>query len=281
LFPVCSRYCDSNIDFPEYEDIEVANKEKILSSISPIVSKIDTLINDGEKGILIKEGIKVSIVGKPNVGKSSLLNSLLKEDKAIVTNIPGTTRDIVEGDVNIDGLILHLMDTAGIRDTADAVESLGINKSLESINKSDLVIVVLDGSKPIDEEDEIILEKTKNHKRIVVYNKSDLFVNNVNGIKISCVNGDISNLINEIKNVFGLDESVFIKPSLANDRQIALLKRAKGALLKADDDCRNDISIDLISVSLFGAFNCLKEILGEDNSLDFTKEIFSRFCVGK
>ena len=269
-----------NIDYPEYEDIEVANKNKIIQAVDSINNKVKVLLNDGQRGLLVKEGIKVAIVGKPNVGKSSLLNALLKEDKAIVTDVPGTTRDIVEGVVNVKGIILRLLDTAGIRESQDKIENIGIQKSRDSIGEADLVIVVLDGSKELSIEDEEILRLTKDTKRIVVNNKSDIKVTR-EGINISCVENNVEPLIDEIYKLFGIEESTFIKPSLANTRQLGLLKRAIEALEKAKSDTENDLPVDLISVSLFDAFNAMKEILGEDNSLDFSKEIFSRFCVGK
>ena len=175
-----------NIDYPEYEDIEVANKEKIVASI-------DELVSDGEKGRIIKDGIKVAIVGKPNVGKSSLLNALMGEEKAIVTDIAGTTRDIVEGDVNLNGVVLHLLDTAGIRESDDKVESIGINKAKETINQAELVIVVLDASQELDDEDKEILELSKDKNRIIVYNKTDL-KKIEGGLSISALNNDITAL---------------------------------------------------------------------------------------
>ena len=160
-----------NIDYPEYEDIEVANKEHVITLVDELTPIIDKLVNEGEKGLIIKEGIKVALVGKPNVGKSSLLNALLGENKAIVTDIAGTTRDIVEGEINLNGVVLHLLDTAGIRESNDKVEIIGVNKSKDTIKEADLVIVLLDASTELDEDDKNILEYVKETPHIIVYNK--------------------------------------------------------------------------------------------------------------
>ena len=273
-----------NIDYPEYEDIEEANKEKIISVVDELLPQIDKLTKEGEQGKIIKEGVKVAIVGKPNVGKSSLLNALLGESKAIVTDVAGTTRDIVEGEINLNGIVLHLLDTAGIRDVEDKVESIGINKSKESITQADLVIVVLDASSPLTKEDEEILDMSKDYKRIIVYNKSDAAINKQykeGDITISALNNDISPLKDEIYKELGISSQSFNIPSLNNSRQLGLLKRVKASLLKAKEDASNDLSIDLVAVNLFDAYTSVLEILGEANQIDLSKEIFSRFCVGK
>ena len=270
-----------NIDYPEYEDIEVANKEKIVSSIDEMIPIIDNLVSDGEKGKIIKDGVKVAIVGKPNVGKSSLLNALMGEEKAIVTEIAGTTRDIVEGDVNINGVVLHLLDTAGIRESDDKVESIGINKAKETINEAELVIVVLDASRELDDEDKEILELSKDKNRIIVYNKTDLKKIEGDVLSISALNKDITALKNEIYRVLGLSEESFKHPSLNNVRQIGLLRQARESLMDAKNDALNDLGVDLISVSLMDAYTSILSITGENHDIDISKEIFSRFCVGK
>ena len=272
-----------NIDYPEYEDIEVANKDTVISVIDELLPMLTKLTKEGEEGLIIKEGIKVAIVGKPNVGKSSLLNALIGESKAIVTDIAGTTRDIVEGEISLKGITLHLLDTAGIREVEDKVESIGINKSKESIEKADLVIVLLDASTELDEQDKQILELSKDKKRIICVNKVDLANKKVNEeyIPISALNNDIELLKNKIYEVVGLSEESFEHPSLNNTRQLGLLRRCHESLLKAKEDAENDLSIDLVSISLYDAYNAVLEILGEANQADISKEIFSRFCVGK
>ena len=269
-----------NIDYPEYEDIEVANKDTIVNVVDELVPQIDSLLSDGEKAKIINEGIKVALVGKPNVGKSSLLNAILGEDRAIVTEIAGTTRDVVEGHANIDGVVLHLFDTAGIHDSDDKIESIGIEKSKKTIKEADIVVVVLDSSRDIDKEDQQILEYTKEFNPIIVYNKNDESKQD-NKLSISALNNQIEPLIKAIKERIGLDEKSFSKPALNNARQLGLLSKAKESLLTAKQDALNDLTVDLISTSLFEAYTAVLEILGEANQLDLSKEIFSRFCVGK
>ena len=268
-----------NIDYPEYEDIEVANKDKVIAIVDELIPQIDVLVEDGQKAKIINEGVKVALVGKPNVGKSSLLNAFLGEDRAIVTDIAGTTRDVVEGHVNIDGVVLHLYDTAGIRDSEDKIESIGIEKSKKTIKEADIIVVLLDSSNELDEEDKQILEYTKKYNPIVVYNKADK--NSSNKLAISALNNQIQPLIDVIKERIGLDEKSFSTPALNNARQLGLLSKAKESLLKAKEDALNDLTIDLISTSLFDAYTSVLEILGEANQIDLAKEIFSRFCVGK
>ena len=288
LVPVKTRLADIislievNIDFPEYEDIEQANQQQVITICDEIITLINKLIDDGEKAKIVKEGIKVAIVGKPNVGKSSLLNSLLGEEKAIVTDIAGTTRDTVEGDINLNGIVLHLVDTAGIRDASDVVESIGVDRAKKAIEQSELVLVVLDGSEKPTKEDQDILDITKDSNRIIIYNKADK-INDKNDdrIYVSALNNNIEPLRKEIYKNLGLDEQVFHQPALNNARQIGLLKRAKLSLEKAKEDASNDLPVDLISVNLMDAYNAVLEILGEKNKADLSKEIFSRFCVGK
>ena len=271
-----------NIDYPEYEDIEVANKTQIIEQCGSIVKDIDVLIDDGERAKIIKEGIKVAIVGKPNVGKSSLLNALLGEEKAIVTSIAGTTRDVVEGDINLNGITLHLLDTAGIHESGDMIENFGVDKSKKIIQEADLVIVVLDSSASLSKEDEEVLELTKDVDRIIVYNKADKKLENLNdGIYISAINNDIEPLKNAIYEKYGISEETFSRPALNNARQIGLLKEARFALENVINDASNDLPVDLLSVNLLSAYNSLATILGENMDIDISKEIFKRFCVGK
>ena len=269
-----------NIDYPEYEEIEVANKDKIVAVIDGLIPQLDSLLSDGEKAKIINEGVKIALVGKPNVGKSSLLNAFLGEDRAIVTDIAGTTRDVVEGSVNVDGLVLHLFDTAGIRESSDTIESIGIERSKKAIKDADIVVVVLDSSQEPDEEDKQILDYAKEYNPIVVYNKDD-DVSNKDKLSISALNGQIEPLIKAIKERVGIDEKAFSKPALNNTRQLGLLSKARESLLIAKKDALNNLTVDLISTSLFDAYTSVLEILGESNQLDLSKEIFSRFCVGK
>jgi len=271
-----------NIDYPEYEDIEQANKEMIISAIDKINLDIAKLINEGNQGKIIKEGINVAIVGKPNVGKSSLLNAFLQEEKAIVTDIAGTTRDIVEGSVNVKGITLHLFDTAGIRESQDRVENIGIHKAKKTIEDADLVLFVLDASEKLTKEDEDLLEMTKDKKRLIVHNKADLKLDDKkDAIYVSAIQKDVSVLEEKIISLFGIEEKSYFRPSLNNARQLGLLEKVREYLKLAKRDAEEDFPVDLISVNLHGAYNAILEILGEHNDNDLTDEIFSRFCVGK
>lgn len=271
-----------NIDYPEYEDIEQVNKEKIVHDVTDIHEHIAKLIQEGHQGKIIKEGIDVAIIGKPNVGKSSLLNALLKEDKAIVTDIAGTTRDIVEGQVNLNGVVLRLLDTAGIRESEDKIESIGIEKAKKTIESAELVILVMDASRHLDQDDQILMNMTEHKKRIIVYNKGDVVKQkDAEKLYISALNKDISGLEKAIHTLFDLQEESYLRPSLNNVRQLGLLAKADQALLKAKEDALVGLSIDLISVSLQEAYHAILDILGEENQNDLSTEIFSRFCLGK
>ena len=266
-----------NIDYPEYEDIEVVTKEKVIDVCSKISAEIDSLIADGENSRLYREGLKIAIVGKPNVGKSSLLNALIKSDKAIVTDIAGTTRDVVEGDFNLNGVPVHLFDTAGLRESDDKIEKIGINKSLEAINNADLVLFVVDET-GLDNE---LYSLVKDKKHIVVINKADLVSSkDKNTLYISAKNNDIEPLLNKIKEIMNIGD-VVVKPTFNNARQLGLLKNISNCLKVAIKDAKDDQPIDLISVSIMSAYNAALDLTGEVNKNDLTDEIFSRFCVGK
>ena len=270
-----------NIDYPEYLDIEEAISEKIGEFCRDILKYIDELIKNGNKGNIIKDGIKVAIVGKPNVGKSSILNALLNEEKAIVTNIKGTTRDIVEGKINLNGVIINLFDTAGIRESSDVVEEIGIKKSIEKLNDSDIVLCVFDSAN-FDNEDKEILELVKNKKHIIVYNKSDLIKEKVaDNLYISALNKDIEPLKNKILEILDLKKENYENPSIANVRELGLLKNIKEILKNVLRDTQNDVPIDIINSEIKEAYLKTLSITGEDFDFDISKEIFSRFCVGK
>ena len=270
-------YIEVNIDYPEYEDIEVTSKEEILEKCGEILGKIENLIKDGEKNRIYHDGVKIAIVGKPNVGKSSLLNALIHEDKAIVTSIAGTTRDVVEGDFNLAGVPVHLFDTAGIRDSKDLIEQIGIDKAKKAVENADLVLFLVDES-GIDNE---LYNLIKNQKHIIVTNKADIISRrNENDIYISAKNNDVSPLLEKIKEVLNIGE-VVIKPTFNNTRQLGILKQMDFYLNNAIKDTKDNQPIDLISVSIMAAYNCALDLLGENNKNDLTDEIFSRFCVGK
>ena len=270
-----------NIDYPEFEDIEVANEEKIVSETEKIRKTIANLVQNGEKGKIIKEGVKVSIVGVPNVGKSSLLNALLNEDKAIVSPIAGTTRDLVEGSFEEGGIPFFLIDTAGLRKTNDFIEKIGVKKSEESILKSDLVLLVMDASSPVVPEDDG--EAIKGKILLKVYNKADLYhgTKKEDGIYISALKKDVGELKKKMVEILGISDSSFRTPSLSNARQIGLLKQIDSLLLETQKEAKENYPIDLINVSIHKAWSVSKELLGEDITNDISDEIFSRFCVGK
>lgn len=278
-----------NIDYPEYEDIEVVTVEKIQESITYLKSEIKRILGRSETGSIIKEGIKTAIVGKPNVGKSSILNRLLEEEKAIVTDIAGTTRDIVEGDIAIDGILLHMIDTAGIRKTEDVVENIGVQKSLEWIEKADLVLYVFNNNESITEEEKEILEKVTEKPSIIIVNKQDLESKlelpnvSIPVIYMSALeNKGIEELRAEIKKLFHLEE---IEQNdytyLSSARSISLLKQCLQAVESVAMGIEQNLPIDMIEIDLKDIWNLLGEIIGETYSNELIDEMFSRFCLGK
>lgn len=268
-----------NIDYPEYNDIENVTKEKIGKDISDICQNLKQTISNGEKGKIIKDGLKVAIVGKPNAGKSSLLNAFLKQNKAIVTSVAGTTRDVVEGEIILNGIYLKLLDTAGIRESENLIEKEGIKKSKQAIDEADLVIYVVDVTDK--DEDLDILENIKDKIVVKVYNKSDLVRKDDDKLYISALTNDIDPLKDEIIKKLNLSKENYQNPSINNARELGLLKKCYEYLNLVLDENKDDLSLDLISIDLKNAYNCILEILGEETDLDFTKEIFKRFCVGK
>ena len=270
-----------NIDYPEYLDIEEANNEKIVEICKENIKYIKKLIKDGVKGNIIKDGINVAIVGKPNVGKSSILNALLNENKAIVTDVKGTTRDIVEGKINLNGVVINLFDTAGIRESSDEVESIGIDKSISKLKDSDIVLCVFD-SQEYDDEDKEITKLVAGKNTIFVYNKKDLVQNNLDDkLYVSALNKDVEPLKKAIIEKLGLSKENYDNPSIANTREIGILENIKTILEQVLIDVKSEIPIDLINSELKEAYLKTLSITGEDNDFDIAKEIFSRFCVGK
>ena len=277
-----------NIDYPEYYDIEVITEEKIKEIIKELKEKLIDLVKDSENGITIKNGIKTVIVGRPNVGKSSILNKILKEEKAIVTDIEGTTRDTVEGEILLDGILLNIIDTAGIRKTEDKVEKIGVEKSLSKIEEADLVILVINGSEDLTETDKKLLEETKDKTRIIVINKNDLKnkvnLNNNNNIVYTNTLTDegILTLVEKIKELFNLEQ---IKTKdytyLSNTRQITLAKQALKNLLDAEKGIEENLPVDMVEIDLKNCFENLGEIIGKNYSNEIIDNLFKNFCVGK
>ena len=279
-----------NIDYPEYEDAVVVTKEMINETNEFIREKVNKLLKNSKKGLLIKNGLKIVIVGKPNVGKSSILNSLLRENKAIVTDIKGTTRDIVEGTLMIDGVKLDILDTAGIRETNDVVEAIGVKRSVDAIDEADLVLFVIDSEDGFNKEDKEVLDKIKDKEILVVYNKNDKKenykvdeLNSYNSINISTFDNDmIEKLKDKISSIFDLKsiaESNYTY--ISNARQIALLNKSLCIVDEIENAVNNDLEVDMIEIDVKRLWETLGEITGEVGSDDLLNEIFSKFCLGK
>lgn len=278
-----------NIDYPEYYDIEVITKTKIKEEITKMKKSLQELIKASENTKIIKNGLNVVILGKPNVGKSSILNKLLDQDKAIVTDIAGTTRDIVEGETYLDGILINFIDTAGIRETTDVVEKIGVERSLNAITEADLIIVVLNNNEELSENDYEILKATENKQRIIVINKNDLQrkielptdLENVIETNTTTEDG-IETLKNKIIEMFNLEE---LKTKdytyLSNSRQLDLTKKAYQSLMSAENGLENDLPIDMIEIDLKDCFDLLGEIIGITYSDEIIDNLFEHFCVGK
>ena len=284
----CLLKVEVNIDYPEYEDEEQITVDVLLPTLKQLDLEIDEVLEKSEVSKILKYGIKTAIIGKPNVGKSSLLNALIREDKAIVSNIAGTTRDIVEGDINIGGIVLHLIDTAGVHETIDFVEKIGVEKSKNIIKNADLIILVFDNNSLIDDDDEELLRLTANKKRIIVVNKKDLerkiditkfdkpiFVSSFDLDDIHMIEQKIKDICN-VSDLTNIDSTY-----IGNARQVAKLKIAKKQLNEAIDSLNNGMPIDIASVDINNCWITLGEILGEVTSEELIDELFSRFCLGK
>ena len=279
-----------NIDYPEYEDIEIVTKEKIEEMSKYINKELTKLLNESENGKLIKDGINTLILGRPNVGKSSILNKLIEEDKAIVTSVAGTTRDIVEGQIRVNGILLNIIDTAGVRETEDIVEKIGVEKSLSLVNDADLIILVFNNNEKLTDEDKKLLEYTKEKKRIIVINKIDLENNldisnlkNERIVKVSALkDSGIENLKNEINDMFNLEEiNLGDFTYLSNSRQISLVKKAVEISKNLEDALNIDVPIDLLEIDIKEICEILGEIIGESYDDKLIDTLFSNFCLGK
>ncbi len=279
-----------NIDYPEYNDIYEVTVNDIKEKIDYFNDKLNRIVYEYENSKILKDGINTVIIGRPNVGKSSILNKLLDDNKAIVTDIPGTTRDIVEGSISFDGILLNIIDTAGIRKTNDLVEKIGVEKSLEKIDTADLVIIVLNNNEELSDEDLEIIDRTKDKPNLIVVNKNDLDkrinVNKLKGRKIIYTNTieleGIESLKKQISAMFKLDE---IKKKdynfITNTRQISKIKECINRIKDIKDALKKEMSLDLIEIDLKEIWNTLGEIIGENYSEELLDELFSKFCVGK
>ena len=279
-----------NIDYPEYEDIQEITTSIISEKIKIIEKEIKDILIKSENGQIIKDGINLALIGKPNVGKSSLLNCLLEKNKAIVTDIAGTTRDCVEGTIILDGIIINITDTAGIRQTNDIVESIGVNKSKEIIKSADLLLLLLNANEKLNEEDLNILKDIEKKNHLIVINKTDLEnkidlkdLNVDNIVYISALNNDgIEELKQKIKKIFHLEKiETEDLTYLANARALSLLRQS----LKSIDDIKiginNQMPIDMVGIDLKNIWNLLGNIIGEVYEEELLDQLFSQFCLGK
>lgn len=279
-----------NIDYPEYEDAIVYTNELLRTNIIEIKNELKKIVDESEKGSIIKNGINVGIVGKPNVGKSSLLNRLINEDKAIVTDVEGTTRDIVEGKIVINGIEINLIDTAGIRQTSNVVEKIGVEKSKSILETSDLLLAIFDGSKPLTKDDLDILKEIENKKSIIIINKEDLPMqiekekfSRYKTLQISIKeNKGINDIIEEIKSLFNLNElETQDFTYLSNARQINLIKNCLSLSEEINKQNEKNTPVDLIQIDIQRLWEKLGELTGESYKDELLDEIFSKFCLGK
>ncbi len=287
-----TAYIESALDDPEHYDL-TGYPDSLKDKVNEILSSINDLIDSFNSGHILKEGINTLILGKPNAGKSSLLNTLSRRERAIVTDIPGTTRDTLEEQITINGVSLNIIDTAGIRETVDIVEKIGVDKALDSIDDADLIIFVIDSSRPLDSNDEFIMERISHKKIIILLNKSDL-ASQINEedickkydkpvISFSSVSLDgLKTLESKITDMFfsgqiKTDDTLYI----TNSRQVACLSNAKSSLLNVLTSIDNMMPEDFFSIDLMDAYNYLGEITGETIDDDLANKIFSEFCMGK
>lgn len=284
-----------NIDYPEYDDAEVMTTKLMKDHATSLREKLVKLLATATQGKILREGLATAIIGRPNVGKSSLLNALLHEDKAIVTNVAGTTRDVIEEYVNVAGVPLKLIDTAGIRKTDDTVEKIGVERSRQALDSADLVLLLIDGSTPLTAEDKRLIELTANHQRIVLLNKVDLPAKTTADQLNALLAGDRVIPLSVTTNQ-GLDtlaatiKHLFFKEGLTNSqqtvmvtnaRQTALLKKAKQALDDVLSGIADGMPVDLVQIDLKRCWDLLGEITGDSYQDELIDQLFSQFCLGK
>ena len=281
-----------NIDYPEYDDVEIMTDEVLIPKITKLKNKIVKILNESRNGRIIKDGIKTSIIGKPNVGKSSLLNALLEEDKAIVTDIAGTTRDIVEGQISINGILLNMIDTAGIRETDDKIEAIGVEKSIKMMNESDLVLFVLNNNEPITDDIRTLLNQLEGKNYIIIINKNDLerkldlegiLVDKSNIINMSILNNQgIDELKAKIVELFNISQIETTDPTyLSNARSISILESCLESINEVELGLGNNQPIDMIELDIKDIWEKLGTINGTTYEEELLDEMFSRFCLGK
>lgn len=283
-----------NIDYPEYDDVEELTTQLLLEKTSEVALQLDNLLKSAKQGKILREGLKTAIIGRPNVGKSSLLNHLLKEEKAIVTDIAGTTRDVIEEYVNINGVPLQLVDTAGIRETEDIVEKIGVERSKKALNEAELVLLVINASEALTSQDKQLIDLTNDSKRIVLLNKSDLTkaitmeeleengivdpiaISVLEKINLEAIEKRISHLFFEAGDLNNQDATY-----LSNTRHIALIEKAKLALDEVNSGIESGMPVDLLQIDMTRCWDYLGEIVGDSVQDELITQLFSQFCLGK
>ncbi|MCF6515400.1 tRNA uridine-5-carboxymethylaminomethyl(34) synthesis GTPase MnmE [Lactobacillus sp. S2-2] len=284
-----------NIDYPEYDDVEELTSKLLVEKAKELQQHISQLLKTAKQGKILRDGLDTAIVGRPNVGKSSLLNRLLHEEKAIVTDVPGTTRDVLDEYVNVSGVPLHLVDTAGIRDTEDKVEKIGVDRSRDAIKKADLVLLVLNSNEQLTNEDRELIELTNNINRIIILNKTDLstnldedelkqLTNNQNIIKTSAIESDGMDPLEKIIAKMFFDEGIDNSKNdvmVTNARHIGLLEQSYDALNDVISGIENGLPVDLVQIDMTRAWDLLGEITGESYNGELLDQLFSQFCLGK
>ena len=283
-----------NIDYPEYDDVEDATTDFLLEQSKRIKEEINRLLETGAQGKIMREGLSTVIVGRPNVGKSSMLNNLIQDNKAIVTEVAGTTRDVLEEYVNVRGVPLRLVDTAGIRDTEDIVEKIGVERSRKALSEADLILFVLNNNEPLTEDDQTLFEVIKNEDVIVIINKTDL-EQRLDVSELRKMIGDMPLIQTSMLKQEGIDElEIQIKDLffdgevqnqdmtyVSNSRHISLLKQARQSIQDAIDAAESGIPMDMVQIDLTRTWEILGEIIGESASDELIDQLFSQFCLGK
>ena len=276
-----------NIDYPEYKDIEEITTKKIENEIDSIEQDLENIIKNSENSKIITNGINIAIIGRPNVGKSSILNKLIEEDKAIVTNIPGTTRDVVEASFNLNGITLNLIDTAGIRETEDIVEKIGVEKSKKALDNADLVLLILNNNEELTKEDKELLEISKIKKRIIVVNKTDLKkkldIQEENVVYTNTIEETgIEALLNKISEIYKLEQletNDFYYVSTLE--QLNKIKQTRKNIQDIKQGLKDNIPIDMLEIDLREIWQTLGEVIGETYTEELLDNLFKNFCVGK
>lgn len=283
-----------NIDYPEYDDVEDATTKFLLEQSKNIKEEINRLFDTGAQGKIMREGLSTVIVGRPNVGKSSMLNNLIQDNKAIVTEMAGTTRDVLEEYVNVRGVPLRLVDTAGIRDTEDIVEKIGVERSRKALSEADLILFVLNNNEPLTEDDQTLFEVIKNEDVIVIINKTDL-EQRLDVKEVKEMIGDIPLIQTSMLKQEGIDElelqirDLFFGGEVqnqdmtyvSNSRHISLLKQARHSIQDAIDAAESGVPMDMVQIDLTHTWEILGEIIGESASDELIDQLFSQFCLGK